>query len=1100
MALYVYKSNRTERLVDALAELSARPLARVFEPEWIVVSSPGMERWLSLELSKRFGVWANPRFPFPRKLIDGFLDALVPELSDAGAYDPACMLFGIARVLAEQVDSPLFAEARRYCGEGADGRRRFALAMRLADLFDQYLAYRPELSLEWAAGGGEGFQPALFRALAERHGPSHLAARAGEALRRLSRANDAPLPAALPERLHVFGVSSLPPLYLDLLSALGQRREVNLFLLSPTREYFGDLRPRRGARRPERRQLSFEDEGFRTEQHALLGSLGLHVREFQELLEERTQYVEAGDDLYEAPETNALLHVLQADLLALRTRAAEERVALDPADHSLAIHACHSAMREVEVLHDQLAYLISERGVAPHEIVVMTPNISNYASVIDAVFSQAPTQRPQIPFRIADRGVGHTRDLFLALEAVLDVLESRFGANQVLDLLGFDLIRERFEIAPDQLESLRTWIEDSGIRWGVDAAHRAELEQPACEENTWRFGLYRLALGYSTGGTPEQLFAGRAPAQLERGEGELLGRFLEFCHTLFNLRDSFRTPASVSAWRERMQELARGMFAERAGDAQLAADLQLLAAALRELEQHAERAGFCEALELASLRSVLGRALEVRAPAQGFLSGGVTFCQLLPMRCIPFKVLCLLGLHDGVFPASDNPLSFDLMQKARRLGDRSRRNDDRQLFLDALLCARERLIITYIGQSQRDGSPRPASVLVQELIETAAQSCELAGQDPALGPLARAAAMEQRLVTRHALSAANPRYFRAHDEPSWFSYAQASCRAARAAQQPARELAPFAVMRARVSELPTELSLRELERCLMRPAREFCQRRLGLYLGDDLNPLEEREPFKLDGLQRWQIGAEWLEQLAQGRAEHASLEAERARGRLPLHAPGKLLYERFGREVAAIRDRLTALVPGPPLPALELDLRLDGFHLVGRIDDLWPTLHVRAQYNKLNSRHELRHFIRHVALRCAAEERPNEPLPDRSVLIARDDSGIGLVTFALNGSAERCMRALLSLYRDALAQPLPLFAQASHAYAEQRVLKQKDHALALRSARGKWGDASSPKHTTDRDAYVEQLYPDFDAMLRVQPGQFEAAALRLYEPFWMSRR
>lgn len=1104
MALHVYKSNRTERLVDALAEISARPLSSVFAPEWIVVSSPGMERWLGLELSKRFGVWANPRFPFPRKLIDSLLDALVPDGADTGAYEPTCMLFGIARVLAMEGRAPLFSEAQRYCGDDPDGRRRLALAARLADLFDQYLSYRPELLLDWAAGGGEGFQPPLFRALCERQGPVHLALRAREALRRLQRAHEEPLPAVIPERLHVFGVSSLPPLYLDLLSALGQHRDVNLFLLSPTREYFGDLRPRGRGRRGqshERRQLSFEDAGFRSEQHALLGSLGLHVREFQELLEERTHYVDGPRDLYEDPGSSCLLQVLQGDMLALRTRGEPgTRVRLDPQDASIAIHSCHSPMREVEVLHDQLSALLSQGGLEPHEIVVMTPNIANYAHAIDAVFSQDKAQRPQIPFRLADRGVGQTQALLLALEAVLDVLQSRFGANQVLDLLGFDLVRERFGIALDQLETVRAWLEESGIRWGVDAAHRAELEQPPCEENTWRFGLYRLALGYSTARPPDHLFAGCSPAGVERGEGELLGRFSEFCTTLFALRSSFLAPASASVWRERMVALVEQLFGERPGDAQFASDQQLLLTSLRELEQHAARAGFDEALELGSLRSVLGRTLAARAPAQGFLSGGVTFCQLLPMRSIPFKVLCLLGLNDGVFPSSDAPLSFDWMQKARRLGDRSRRNDDRQLFLDALLCARERLIITYVGQSLRDGSARPASVLVQELIETAAQSCELPGQDPALGPLARVAQMERRLTLRHALSGANPRYFGAVEDPRWFSYARSACRAARASQQPARELAPFAYVRARQAQPLTELRLRDLERCLMRPAREFCQRRLGLYLGDDLTPLEEREPFALDALEQWKVGAEWLEQLSQGRTEHTSLETERARGRLPLHAPGKLIYERLQRNVAALRSARDALVSGPP-SAVEVDLRLDGVHLIGRIEDIWPTGHVRTQYNRLNSRHELRHYIRHVVLRGVAEDSPGLRLPERSILLgrARDDERIGVVSFALAGSALERLRELLALQHAALSQPLPLFALASHAYAEQRVLKGKDHEQAIRSARTKWGDAHSLEFASDRDAYVQQLYPDFDAMLRLTPGAFEAAALRLFEPYWRSR-
>jgi exodeoxyribonuclease V gamma subunit len=673
-------------------------------------------------------------------------------------------------------------------------------------------------------------------------------------------------------------------------------------VLSPSREYYGDLRPTRG-RRAERRQLRFEDAGFRSEGHALLGSLGRHAREFQELLEERTQYVEARSDLYQAPPADSLLHVVQADLLALRARGSElPRVPLAADDESITIHACHSPMRELEVLHDQLVHWVAERGVQPHEILVMTPDISAYAKVIDAVFSQPREQRPPLPFRIADRGVSETQALWLALDALLDVLQSRFGANQVLDLLGFDLIRERFAIGVDQVETLRAWLDGSGVRWGIDGAHRASVDQPACHENSWRFGLQRLALGYSTAGAPEALFAGCAPAEVDSGDGVLLGNFMEFCEALFALRARFAEPADAPGWRARFGELLTRMFGEHEDDSQVASDRKLLREALRELDEHAAHAGFSGSFELESLRSLLAHRLGARAPAQGFLSGGVTFCQLMPMRSIPFKVLCLIGLHDGVFPASDTPFAFDLMQQdKRRLGDRSRRDDDRQLFLEALLCARDALIVTFVGQSQRDGKPLPPSVLVHELIDHAANSCDLPGVSEESAPLERVAEMEKRLLVRHPLTSGSPRYFGASDDPRLFSYAAAACKAAVASGASREREVPFARMApAPLPEL-RELRLSELERCLMRPSREFCQRRLGLYLGDDVTALAEREPFALNHLERWHIGNQWLEQLAAGNGEHDPYEVERARGRLPLHVAGELLFDDLDRDVAGIR-------------------------------------------------------------------------------------------------------------------------------------------------------------------------------------------------------
>jgi exodeoxyribonuclease V gamma subunit len=1105
MAFYVHRSNRTERLVDALASVVAQPQADVLAPEWIVVSSPGMERWLSMQLAQRVGVWANPQFPFPRKLIDTLmLSALGQPAEQPSGYEPTCLLFSIAQLLGTSLADPRFAEIARYLGDDTSPSRRLALAARLAELFDQYLTYRPELVLSWEAGAEQDFQAPLLRALIGKHGPQHLAARAARTRAALlARTASEPLPG-LPPRIHLFGLSSVPPLYLDLLSALGQSHDLHLFLLSPSQEYFADLAPRRTARKRTRAgskrrsstqlQLLFEDPDFDQPAHPLLASLGRHAREFQTLLEERLQYREGPEDLYEEPGESCLLHALQSDLLQLRHRGGpgEPRYTLKPKDASLAIHACHGPMRELEVLHDQLSQLISSGAALPHEIIVMTPNISQYAKVIDAVFSQPAVQRPPIPFRIADRGVAETQPLFLSLSALLDVLSGRFGANQVLDLLGFDLFRERFDIGIDQVDDVRDWIKASEIRWGVDSAHRAHEAQPACAENTWHFGLARMVLGYSTGLAPDQLFAGVSPVTMESGQGELLGNFLELCQKLFDLQCSFSSDATAAEWCERMLHLVDDMFGEHAD----AGERRQLLVTLRELAEQAARAGYDEAFDLTALRSLLAGGLAARMPAQGFLASGVTFCQLLPMRSIPFKVLCLIGLNDGVFPKSDVPLTFDVMATERRPGDRSRRDDDRQLFLEALLSARKHLLITYVGQNLRTNKPLPPSVLVQELIDYVSQTCELPGQDRELSDLQRVDAMQARLTVRHPLSAASPRYFGADPDPRLFSYAAGSCAAARASVQPAERPQPFALLKQRDIERPAQLTLRELERCLLRPARSFCQRRLNLMLGDDLAVLPEREPFELGHLEGWKIATEWIENALQGRPDASRLEVQRASGRLPHFVSGELAYAALEGQVSQIQQVFAVATRGAAPRRVDVDLQLAGIRLSGTLADIYPEAHARVQYSKLGSRHELRQFIRYVVLGCLAEQNPALQLPRVSVLVARD----GLAYFEL--PAAECvatLRELLELYVEANAEPLPLFAHASLGFAE----KDGDgEEAALRAARAQFGDGRSEagRQKDLPDPYIEQLFGDFDHMLSLSRARFVHAARRLYAPLLRARR
>ncbi|HKU37544.1 MAG TPA: exodeoxyribonuclease V subunit gamma [Polyangiales bacterium] len=1067
MALQLYRSNCMERLADALARAVERPLSNVLAPECIAVPSSGMERWLALELAARLGVWANPAFPFPGALVESLLADVLNEAVDPQAYAPLPVQFALAALLAELAPRPEFHSVRNYLEHEPGSARRLTLAGRLAELFDRYVIYRPQRVASWQAGAEAHWQAELFRALQTRLGAEHLAARLHLALAQLQRG--ARLSERVAERIHVFGVSTLPPAYLQLLAAVSEQRDVHLYVLSPCREYYGDLRAR--------------GEG-----HALLRSLGRHSREFQELIEAHP-YVEPEAELYVDPGSRTLLATLQSDMLQLHERAdSGERQLLEPDDESLCIHACHGPMRELEVLHDQLLALLSEGALEPHQIIVLVPNIADYAPLIDAVFSQS-AGRTRIPFRIAGKSAQQSSAVLSAFDALLGVFDSRFGASQVLDLLGQDLVRERFAIGVDEVEQLRGWAADSGIRWGVDAAHRAEVGQPPHAENTWRFGLARLALGYASGAAPEHTFLGCAPLAVDSGDADLLGRFLEFCERLFELREELQRPAALSSWRERLGRVLASFVIETRDSA---AELAALRKAFLALEREAAAAGFDEPVGLASVRELLAGVLDARPAMAGFLAGGVTFCQLVPMRSIPFEVVCVLGLNDGAFPAIDIPLDFDLTAAEPQLGDRSRRNDDRQLFLEAILSARRKLILSYVGQSIHDGRALLPSVLISELIDHIAHAFTL--PEPATDPVA---AMEQRLVTRHALSAISPRYF--GRDPRLFSYWTWALQGARALCAERRRPPPFFVAEPPpLLQPPAAVDLAQLESGLVRPQRMFAQQKLGLSLGRDLPSLADREPFELDALEKWQLATDLL--LAQLDGQQPDFERERARGRLPLGTPGKLEFHALEEQIRAIVRSFEAEAGGERLPVRELAFQLRGTRLGGRLEQLWPAAQLRVQYSSTGSRHELRHFVRHVVLLCLRGREPASQLPERSLLIGRNGRDPERIEFGPLAKPEDLLWDLLEVYAAAQVGPLPLFENASREYASQ-LLAGRSERQALAVARQKFSGGGSNNRSDVDDAYVAQFFPDFDAVLELTGEDgFERLARRVYQPLLQCRR
>ena len=1092
--MHVHRSNKMERLVEALARVVRVPAGGPLEPEHIVVQGRGMERWLGKELAERFGVWANPSFPFPRALLEQAFAAVLGDDEQVKPWQPEDAVWSIAALLPA-LEGDVMAPVRRYLASG-DPLRTFQLAERVARVLDQYVVYRPGMILRWERGNDEGvpsehlWQPALWRALRERDGFVHVANRSEQLIRCI---HDATGPIdGFPKRVSLFGVSTLPPLYLRLFAALSRQIDVHLFVLSPSSEYWAEVRSKRAqlrelARRRGTSDLSDEDLCF-DEGHPLLASLGKIGRDFQSVLESSVDYAETEADLYEAASADTLLARLQRGMLELRE---PEPQSLDDHDESIRIHSCHGPMREIEVLHDQLLDLFErDPTLEPHDVVVMTPDIDAYAPVIQAVFERRPGEPGAIPFHVADRGVRATHPVVDAFEDTLDVLAGRFPASAVIDLLSATPVREKLGIEAEEIDTVRRWVVDSGIRWGVDAEHRAELGQPRTAQNTWRFGLDRLLLGWALDPMGDRTFAGVLPHEdVEGSAGELVGRLVAFAEMLFDFRLRVQEPHTAREWRDILGELL-----DRAcrSDPTNAHEHQLVRRALAGLADRAERAGFDERIPLRAYRELLRGALAGDLPVRSFLAGGVTFCQLVPMRSIPFRVVCLIGMSDGAFPRGERPLDFDLAARAPRIGDRTPRDDDRYLFLEALLSARDRLIVTYVGQSIHDNTRRPPSVLISELVDA------LSGMVPP-GDTDR---LRDRVFVSHPLQPFSPRYF-TREEPALFSYAAQNLAGARALLGERTERRPF--IEAPLAEPPAEprlgVTLEDLERFFKRPLATFLERRLSLYVGEDVRPIPDREPIVLDALEQWAVGDRLVARSLAGADAKRSLHAIRASGVLPVGALGDVVYDDIAPVAREVAQRVNDLFPTDPLAPRDVDEDIGGFRVTGTLRGLHPTGQLEAQYSKLAGRSELALFIRHLVLGIVAHD-----LPMRSVLVGRGDGGgAGTVVFDPVADPRGALEELLALYRLGQRVPLLLFDKASPQYAFE-LAKSRDPKKARAAA---WRGYHRNLGCDRDDPYVRQVFgdidptePGFDPFAGSVPGypSFAEVAERVWLPLISHRR
>jgi exodeoxyribonuclease V gamma subunit len=1074
---HVHRSNRVERLVSVLAGQLERPRGNAFEQEAVVVPGRGMGVWLSMELSQRLGVWATPLL-YPRALVEDVARRVLgPQALGAEPLSEELMEWAIRAVLPGLLEEPDFARIKRYLARDPFGVRLAELSERLATVFDQYLTYRPEWARAWAGGGfvnvgpEERFQPILFRRTLERLRCRHVGELEPLLLERLAE----PRSLALPPRVSVLGVSALPPLFVRVLVALARQSDVHFFLFSPSPELEPEPERTRDAGRP------------------LLAALGQVGWELDHVLRATLDEQGVGaewHDEFERPVTDTLLGALQASLYDAHAPSALN-TPLD-ATGSIAVHSCHGPAREVEVLWNELLALLTRAKdpVAPEEILVLVSDIEAYAPLIEATFRRDPDDPRFIPFHVSDRGSRRDSSLCDAFLRVLGLARGRVTGAEVLDLLLLEAVRHKLGIDAAGADTIKTWVMEAGVRWGMDAAHREASGVPAAGgANTWRFGMNRLLLGYALPSDGERAFEGLVGYdEVEGNDAVLLGALAGFVRTLFAWLSDLERPRPLHEWSVAVSALLATLFDEAPETLRKTAPIRR---AMDDMLHAATVAGFEDALDVAVVRELVERRVDGLATERGFLSGGVTFSAMVPMRSIPFRVIALLGMNDGAFPRSPRPIEFDLVRggkNPRAPGDRAPREDDRYLFLETLCAAREKLIVTYAGKSVRDDRELAPSVCLVELLDA------LTGPSGAEASSARRAA----LVVDHRLQSFSPRYFDGKN-PRLFSFAEEHVEGARGLVRLETKEPSFIGELAR-AEPPTAVELEDLVRFFKSPPAYLLNRRLGIFLSADRPEVRAREPLDLDALERWKIGALLLEHHLNDVDADASERLLRGTGALPLGAWGRKVLDDRRAEAEGIGELVRERRRGAELEPLEVSIVLEGRPCVrGTIDCLFPGGRVEHTFSTPSARRLLALWIRHLVL--AASERVA-----RSTLVARDTRpSVQVFEPIAPEHAKRLLGELVELFVAGQARALPFLPGVSHSYllALRRGPKTKGPKSprdALNSAVFKYDNEETTRDPHAPLAFDHLLPPfdaEFDADRRpLDATEFHALAARIYDPLF----
>ena len=984
----LHSSNRTENLVAHLAHVIRNaPLSSPFQKELFLIQSQGMERWLSQQLALEFKVWGNYDFLFPNKFFSILTEKLDNQLSDA-ALDRHLLVWRIEALL-RRLTHPSLSPLKNYLTGDNIALKRYQLAFQIAKVFDQYQIMRPDILEHWQNDktvyhgtkqqAVELWQKTLWQEIIKQTHNKHRGSLWLDVINKLNTAAQGTFKTKLPERVSIFGVNTMPPLFLHYLNALAKHIDVHLFLLNPCADFWADLETKR--------QQITKNTFQEFYGHALLANLGQQGREFQALiLEENANFsleLESFEPQIEQP--NNLQH-LQNDILNNTTTS---NIKLS-ADNSISIHSCYSRLREVEVLKNQILHALEhDIHLELRDIVVIAPDIQKYESFISAVFAD-------IPHAIADRSLRLSNHVLDAFIRFLTVSQSRFGWQTVLDLLEQEVIYKSFALTETDLDLIRHWVQDTCVRWGKSAKHKKSLGLPELAENTWQAMLDRLLMGYAVG-NDDEFVQGILPYKAIEGSSALaLGSLCDFMDLLFKASSDLKTARNLKDWFDILIQYIDLLF----NDVDLI-ELQQLKEILEQLAT--AHTVHDDTIELSVIISWLEGMISEHKSSNGFLRGQLTFCSMLPMRSIPFKVIGLLGMNDGEFPKVDKSPTFDLISQDFRKGDRSRRSDDRYQFLELLLSARQKIIITYIGKNISQNTSVPPSVVVSELLDVLKDYYDL-----------------DQPIIEEPLQSFSWRYF--DGQHDLINYSKSDLVTAKA------------IIHGKASnktwwkgeidaDISTVIDVNELFSFFRHPQKYFFNNQLGLRFKEIESKVEERELFELDHLEKYSISEEWIENILNN--QELSFKKIQAKGRWFSGVLGELEFTKQQQELIEFVNRIKEKNLGSRINDLVVDLKIGDYHLIGKLEHHYENGVLLYRYSDLKGKDFVIALLHHLIIYHINAKNTHLISKDKTLELSPDIA------------SEQLLIDWLAIYQLGQKQPTAFFVEAAFDYIEQ---KNKDKA------------------------------------------------------------
>lgn len=714
--------------------------------------------------NKNIGISSNLKIFSSNKFVDFIYNQFVPNFEDSYSFSLAALRWQIFIFLQDtspdNLNSKLGENSRYLLPLLNYDKKPLALSEQIAQIYYEYQNYRQDWLEAWQAGNyiyknskGEEFnladddrwQGILWNYLCQKIAIENPCAQPRYRIHQEFKANiknkitEILRAKIIPSRIIVAGINSLAPYMLEVFLALSDYIEVVFLYFNPSNYYWLDAKTHK--------QLLYEDLGEQLIQidygNPLLLDLAQQGLDFLKMCEKKSIDISAHNFFEEvnlSTKKTSLLAKLQEDIFEFRTQAEaladnnqtqiesiKKAVALGT-DNSLTFNICHTPMRELEVLRDQILDFFAQEQredkqldkestsasdfLQPKDILVLVADIKTYAPLIEKVFA---LEKTSLPFYINDLFITDKKPLVKNLIQLLYAFElGRFSSYELMELLNFAPLAQRFELDDESLENLKKYLHQSNVRWGLNAESKERLGLKATKKNTWSYGLKRMLLGFAS----YQSWQGVIPLSSSFGKNALgVGGLTKFIETLIHYEELFAQERDYHSWFKLMKEFLADFYLVQHHKDFYALDF--IDEKLQDWHKACETGGLAlKALTFKDFLLSFKPLLQEAKARQHYFGNQIHFCEFISGRCIGYKKIFVLGLEEGKFPhlKSDYSSLFELFYKNPRLGDRSRHLDDKFAFLQTLLLADENLTLSWIGKSATDNSDLAPSALISSLI------------------------------------------------------------------------------------------------------------------------------------------------------------------------------------------------------------------------------------------------------------------------------------------------------------------------------------------------------------------------------------------------